>query len=120
MLDDTYRAAWRMGLKTTYYLRTLAASQVEKSTLDAGRYGFTQQREYRAIDGAPAVAQPVPAAPALAHEDAMTPPVPAPVAAARSEAPAPQPLPAPAAVWQRPAEEISLCRIDDPDCEACQ
>ena len=35
-----------MGLKTTYYLRTLAASQIEKSTLDAAKFGFTQKREY--------------------------------------------------------------------------
>jgi len=27
------------GLKTTYYLRTLAATQVEKSTVDVNRYG---------------------------------------------------------------------------------
>ena len=66
-LSDVYLAAWRMGLKTTYYLRTLGASQVEKSTLDAGRFGLTQTREYAA-----------------------------PVAAGPE------------------------CRVDDPDCEACQ
>ncbi len=44
-LDVIYRAAWRMGLKTTYYLRTLAASQIEKSTLDAKVYGYTQKRQ---------------------------------------------------------------------------
>lgn len=43
-LDETYRYAWQMGLKTTYYLRSLAASQIEKSTLDAKKYGFTQKR----------------------------------------------------------------------------
>ena len=32
-LDETYRLAWRLGLKTTYYLRALGASHVEKSTL---------------------------------------------------------------------------------------
>jgi ribonucleoside-diphosphate reductase alpha chain len=32
-LDALYRLAWRKGLKTTYYLRTQAATQVEKSTL---------------------------------------------------------------------------------------
>ena len=31
-LHDTYFAAWRMGLKTTYYLRTLAVTQVQKTT----------------------------------------------------------------------------------------
>ena len=29
-----YRAAWRKGLKTTYYLRTLGASNIEKATVD--------------------------------------------------------------------------------------
>jgi ribonucleoside-diphosphate reductase alpha chain len=32
-LDALYRLAWERGLKTTYYLRTRAASSVEKSTL---------------------------------------------------------------------------------------
>ncbi len=32
-LSDIYFYAWSLGLKTTYYLRTMAASQVEKSTI---------------------------------------------------------------------------------------
>lgn len=32
-LDEAYRLAWRLGLKTTYYLRALSATHVEKSTL---------------------------------------------------------------------------------------
>lgn len=39
-LSDLYQLAWRSGLKTTYYLRTLAATQVEKSTVDINRYGL--------------------------------------------------------------------------------
>ncbi len=35
-LDETYRLAWQRGLKTTYYLRTLAATSVEKSTGTGG------------------------------------------------------------------------------------
>ena len=31
-LDETYKLAWLRGLKTTYYLRTLAATAAEKST----------------------------------------------------------------------------------------
>jgi ribonucleoside-diphosphate reductase alpha chain len=31
-LDETYKLAWIRGLKTTYYLRTLAATSAEKST----------------------------------------------------------------------------------------
>ena len=34
-LERLYMLAWRRGLKTTYYLRTTAASSVEKSTLNA-------------------------------------------------------------------------------------
>ena len=33
-LSHMYRAAWRQGLKTTYYLRTLSASNIEKATVD--------------------------------------------------------------------------------------
>lgn len=33
-LDVTYRMAWLRGLKTTYYLRALAATSTEKSTID--------------------------------------------------------------------------------------
>jgi len=35
-LDDTYKLAWLRGLKTTYYLRTLAATSAEKSTGQGG------------------------------------------------------------------------------------
>ena len=35
-LDDTYKLAWVRGLKTTYYLRTMAATHAEKSTIAAG------------------------------------------------------------------------------------
>jgi ribonucleoside-diphosphate reductase alpha chain len=33
-LSHMYRRAWDKGLKTTYYLRTLQASNIEKSTID--------------------------------------------------------------------------------------
>lgn len=36
-LDDTYKLAWLRGLKTTYYLRTISATQTEKSTVTSGR-----------------------------------------------------------------------------------
>jgi len=35
-LDDTYKLAWLRGLKTTYYLRTISATHVEKSTVKGG------------------------------------------------------------------------------------
>lgn len=36
-LSHMYRAAWRAGLKTTYYLRTLGASAIEKATVGGAR-----------------------------------------------------------------------------------
>ena len=36
-LDETYKLAWVRGLKTTYYLRTMAATHVEKSTVATGQ-----------------------------------------------------------------------------------
>ncbi|KMQ80133.1 Ribonucleotide reductase of class Ia (aerobic), alpha subunit [Candidatus Burkholderia pumila] len=35
-LDEVYKLAWARGLKTTYYLRTMAATHVEKSTVAHG------------------------------------------------------------------------------------
>ncbi|MFZ3290187.1 MAG: ribonucleoside-diphosphate reductase subunit alpha, partial [Telluria sp.] len=35
-LDETYKLAWLRGLKTTYYLRTIAATHMEKSTSRTG------------------------------------------------------------------------------------
>jgi len=43
-IDKIYRMVWDMGLKTTYYLRTLGASQVEKSTVGTTEYGATHTR----------------------------------------------------------------------------
>ncbi|OYP34225.1 ribonucleoside-diphosphate reductase subunit alpha [Rhodopirellula sp. MGV] len=39
-IDAMYQHAWKQGLKTTYYLRSLAATQVEKSTVDVNRHGI--------------------------------------------------------------------------------
>ncbi|MFM0595643.1 ribonucleoside-diphosphate reductase subunit alpha [Paraburkholderia dilworthii] len=36
-LDEVYKLAWVRGLKTTYYLRTMAATHVEKSTVAHGQ-----------------------------------------------------------------------------------
>jgi ribonucleoside-diphosphate reductase alpha chain len=37
VLSHMYREAWRSGLKTTYYLRSLAASNIEKSTVKGNK-----------------------------------------------------------------------------------
>lgn len=39
-LNDMYLLAWKKGLKTTYYLRALAATHVEKSTTDINARGI--------------------------------------------------------------------------------
>lgn len=43
-LSDVYFLAWKMGLKTTYYLRTLGVSGVEKSTVSTAEFGSTHTR----------------------------------------------------------------------------
>jgi len=47
-LSHMYRAAWRKGLKTTYYLRSLGASNIEKATVSVkkevrGRAGMKEE-----------------------------------------------------------------------------
>jgi ribonucleoside-diphosphate reductase alpha chain len=39
-LSQMYQLAWEKGLKTTYYLRSQAATQLEKSTTDVNRRGL--------------------------------------------------------------------------------
>jgi ribonucleoside-diphosphate reductase alpha chain len=70
-LDDTYKLAWLRGLKTTYYLRTTSATNIEKSTV--------QSRVLNAVPSA-AAAQPAAVNTSSALEAAA--------AAARAQAPA--------------------------------
>ncbi len=83
-LDRIYQFAWEMGLKTTYYLRTLAASQVEKSTVDTQEFGPTHIRKPVSGNG---LGQNILTTTAHDNKVYLT---------------------------------NKLCRIDDPDCEACQ
>lgn len=50
-LAGIYEYAWSLGLKTTYYLRSLGASQVEKSTVNASEFGSTHKRGAEAGSG---------------------------------------------------------------------
>jgi len=52
-LDNLYKLAWVRGLKTTYYLRTMGATHVEKSTLADGRLNAVQKMT--AVDDGPKV-----------------------------------------------------------------
>ncbi len=55
-LANIYEYAWNLGLKTTYYLRSLGASQVEKSTVNASEFGSTHKREAGSSTNATGVA----------------------------------------------------------------
>src|SRR5690625_4605128 len=91
-LDITYRMAWYRGLKTTYYLRALAATTTEKSTISSGALNAVQS-------GGGNGAAP-PAAPAGGGSRSA-------FAEGDSLGAAPAPVP-------------QACALDEPDCEACQ
>lgn len=59
-LDVTYRMAWFRGLKTTYYLRALAATSTEKSTINTGKLNAVSAGGNDGLQVAPA-AEPKPA-----------------------------------------------------------
>lgn len=61
-LDVTYRMAWFRGLKTTYYLRALAATSTEKSTVNTGKLNAVSSGSAPAANAAPAGPAPVPQA----------------------------------------------------------
>jgi len=70
-LDLTYRMAWYSGLKTTYYLRSIAATTTEKSTINQGSLNAVSAQTEQVLEvphelGAPA---PVPAACSLDDPD---------------------------------------------------
>ncbi len=101
-INDIYLYAWEMGVKTTYYLRTLAASQVEKSTVSTAEFGSTHKRATsKSGDTAPIN---------MATHDVM----PSPVASPQG------PLPPPSPTVMVDGKEVKLCKINDPTCEACQ
>ncbi|RRV06909.1 ribonucleoside-diphosphate reductase subunit alpha [Pseudomonas sp. v388] len=63
-LDVTYRMAWFRGLKTTYYLRALAATSTEKSTVNTGKLNAVSSGGHGPDDSAIATPRPSEAAPA--------------------------------------------------------
>ncbi|MBS0327980.1 MAG: ribonucleoside-diphosphate reductase subunit alpha [Proteobacteria bacterium] len=96
-LDETYKLAWQRGLKTTYYLRSLAATSAEKST---GRGG-----ELNAVPETGSLASASGARFTASGADAAT--------RGASTAGA-------AAGGAAVAGEPRFCSIDNPECEACQ
>ncbi len=69
-LDVTYRMAWYRGLKTTYYLRALAATSTEKSTINTGKLNAVSSGAiYEGSFAAPAGPAPVPKACSIDNPD---------------------------------------------------
>jgi len=62
-LDDTYKLAWMRGLKTTYYLRSLAATSAEKSTGRGGELNAVAESSGLAAMAATARASAAPVEP---------------------------------------------------------
>lgn len=105
-LSDIYFRAWELGLKTTYYLRTLGASQVEKSTVSTAEFGSTHMRKKETTAQEMRNASPVTATssvPRMSSSSNMD----VPTSTFESGSSVAEP-------------ELKLCRIDDPDCESCQ
>src|SRR5690606_11151839 len=101
--------AWRKGLKTTYYLRGLAATQVEKSTVDINKFGI--QPKWMKNKSASAEVN-------LSREPGAANPAGAPVDTNATP-------PGGFSVHSDEAltggiEPPKACSIDNPDCEACQ
>lgn len=104
-LDEMYRYAWHAGLKTTYYLRTKAATGVEKSSLKAPS----------AVTSGPGVG----VGGVLGASAQGLGPLGTQNSAASTVATA--------AAFQAALQDVmlegegaKLCAIDNPDCEACQ
>ena len=98
-LDDMYKLAWVRGLKTTYYLRSLAATQIEKSTMDINKRGV--QPRWMQSKSASSDVQ-------VQREDAPVETDASPNGQVHQQAPA------------TPAPTAESCDITDGTCEACQ
>jgi ribonucleoside-diphosphate reductase alpha chain len=107
-LDDTYKLAWVRGLKTTYYLRTMSATHVEKSTVTSGQLNSVSSGGQTSGMGAsgPAAGAPAPSAsrPTVSALE---------IAAAQARAQQIE-------LSDSPATDIRFCGVDDPTCESCQ
>ena len=132
-INDIYLKAWEMGLKTTYYLRTLAASQVEKSTVNTAEFGSTHKRGAQSAGTVAMDASASTGSSTLVGESRTSTPVEVKLAAveaaqmeaSRLPAPVASTIPAPKTTDYGPQTTAApvlkgLCKIDDPNCEACQ
>ena len=68
-LDAMFKMAWTSGLKTTYYLRSLGATQVEKSTVDINKFGMQPRWMKNQSDSANVVVERQPEVQACSIDD---------------------------------------------------
>jgi ribonucleoside-diphosphate reductase alpha chain len=124
-LSHMYRSAWHAGLKTTYYLRSMGASGVEKATLNVkkevrGAAGETKA-ETSTRDVRDAGIATAAAAALAAATEVTTTPFTAPAPSSELSAPSSS-SPAPKKTYS--AEEKRVCSIEamknGEECEACQ
>jgi len=111
-LSDIYTYAWKMGLKTTYYLRTMGASSIEKNTVEI------MKQKTKAVSTANEV-PPITVSASIGQAQTQT-------FSAQSQEAMQQQQP----VQQDPWKPVELSTINvtktgdscsgDPDCEACQ
>ena len=59
-MDEIYKMAWTKGLKTTYYLRTAAATAPEKSTTQIGVLNAVTSSGAKSVQVKGTVSAPVP------------------------------------------------------------
>lgn len=115
-ISEIYLHAWDMGLKTTYYLRTLAVSQVEKSTVDTAEFGKTHLRGQATTETTTEAVSVPEAAPVMAGNT--------PVPGQRELLEIQETVVSSAVFSTAPSIDPNLnfkaCRLDDPECEACQ
>jgi ribonucleoside-diphosphate reductase alpha chain len=107
-LSDIYMHAWLMGLKTTYYLRTLGASAVEKSTVEITRQK-TKATDQQLVEAVNAKAG-----------EAATVQIQQEMQGKLETAQAAQPVQPTLQITSDDIQEAKACKIDDPSCESCQ
>lgn len=127
VLSDIYMDAWVSGLKTTYYLRSLGASSIEKSTVSLDKQsasvGMEDIQESSPAPAVVEVAVPSPSVMPLKSSVVLDEPkIAASVASVGVKESSKQislptvNIPATGVDGQT----VSACRLDDPTCESCQ
>ncbi len=117
-ISDLYLYAWEMGVKTTYYLRSLGASQVEKSTINAAGTQLRKKHDEEGGTSAPSAVMPITAT--VASEPIASPlSTPSPLQKAEIDA-LKVAQPAVVSAEETPKPQIRLHVAEEAICESCQ